>query len=673
MLTGSIKPARSRTNSWVYLLAAAAILLCSGQSSNVSAQGQWTTSGTNINNTNSGNVGIGTATPTSALEVQAPDAPITLSQPGVAAKVTLQAALGTDMHLSANAKWTSNVWGRFNTLMPAWNFFLTPSGDYAGIRRAAPGNGAIAWTDLLRVSNTGNVGVGTASPTARVHVVGANGTADSSGAAAPSAFLVTGGIGGAGNWYGGPGGTGGSIDLLGGNGGTPQSGSGAAVGGPGGAINITGGSGGTSAFTASGIGGNVFINGGAMGASSPSGASGNVILANLRGFVGVGTASPAYKFDVAGSIRSSSGGFVFPDGTIQLTAAAGGGSSTTISAANVSAGQFGQNTGAGNFSFPASLLLNGSNSAIVDSSASNRFRICGPNGSCSLAGELIGGRIRLSGTGSFTSAESMFDPGMGGIHAAGNAYIGGSVGIGTTTPNSPLTVSSNTNVTPMLVTGTNANVVGLVVNNSQAGSKAWGLQVTGSGNGYGAANGSLVIRQASDNINSLVVAPSGNIGMGTSAPETKLHVVGDLKVSGNISARYQDVAEWVPSRQQLASGTVVILDSAHDNHVVASSQVYDTRVAGVISPQPGLALGERGEGKVLVATTGRVLVKVDATRAPIRIGDLLVTSNQGGVAMKSEPLNLGGVAIHRPGTIIGKALQSQEKGTGEILVLLSLQ
>jgi hypothetical protein len=31
------------------------------------------------------------------------------------------------------------------------------------------------------------------------------------------------------------------------------------------------------------------------------------------------------------------------------------------------------------------------------------------------------------------------------------------------------------------------------------------------------------------------------------------------------------------------------------------------------------------------------------------------------------------VAIHRPGTIIGKALEPLEGGVGEILVLLSLQ
>jgi hypothetical protein len=106
---------------------------------------------------------------------------------------------------------------------------------------------------------------------------------------------------------------------------------------------------------------------------------------------------------------------------------------------------------------------------------------------------------------------------------------------------------------------------------------------------------------------------------------------------------------------------------------MASAKSYDTSVAGVISERPGIALGEAGPDKVLVATTGRVKVRVDATRAPIKVGDLLVTSDKEGVAMKSVPVNLSGVEFHRPGTLIGKALESLEKGTGEILVLLSLQ
>jgi hypothetical protein len=172
---------------------------------------------------------------------------------------------------------------------------------------------------------------------------------------------------------------------------------------------------------------------------------------------------------------------------------------------------------------------------------------------------------------------------------------------------------------------------------------------------------------------------NGNVGIATASPTEKLHVTGNIKVSGNIdvggniNAKYQDVAEWVESSQQLPAATVVVLDPTKPNNVIASTQSYDSRVAGVISLRPGVALGEAGQGRVLVATTGRVKVKVDAGNGSINIGDLLVTSAEEGVAMKSVPVEIGGVRIHRPGTLIGKALEPLAQGTGEILVLLSLQ
>jgi hypothetical protein len=41
--------------------------------------------------------------------------------------------------------------------------------------------------------------------------------------------------------------------------------------------------------------------------------------------------------------------------------------------------------------------------------------------------------------------------------------------------------------------------------------------------------------------------------------------------------------------------------------------------------------------------------------------------------MKSELIKVGGRFMHMPGTLIGKALEPLEKGSGKILVLLSLQ
>ena len=64
---------------------------------------------------------------------------------------------------------------------------------------------------------------------------------------------------------------------------------------------------------------------------------------------------------------------------------------------------------------------------------------------------------------------------------------------------------------------------------------------------------------------------------------------------------------------------------------------------------------------------------MDATRGPVRIGDLLVTGDTPGGAMRSEAVDVCGVTLHRPGTIISKALEPLAGGTGDILVLLSMQ
>jgi hypothetical protein len=171
------------------------------------------------------------------------------------------------------------------------------------------------------------------------------------------------------------------------------------------------------------------------------------------------------------------------------------------------------------------------------------------------------------------------------------------------------------------------------------------------------------------------VTSDGNVNIGNAST----NVTANLNVNGTITgvtvlnAVYQDIAEWVSSSADLQPATVVVLDRSLDNHVLPSNVAYDTAVAGVVSATPGVVLGVGGAGRAKIATTGRVKVRVDATAAPIEIGDLLVTSDRPGTAMKSQPIEINGRRFHQPGTVIGKALQPLNGGQGEILVLLSLQ
>jgi hypothetical protein len=197
----------------------------------------------------------------------------------------------------------------------------------------------------------------------------------------------------------------------------------------------------------------------------------------------------------------------------------------------------------------------------------------------------------------------------------------------------------------------------------------------------GQQSGDLVFYTSSAGIviERMRILADGRIGLNASAPSTTLDVGGNIHASGSITggtvigATYQDVAEWVPASESIAPGTVVIVDANAVNGVAPSNRPYDTAVAGVISARPGVLLGEEGPSKVKVATTGRVRVRVDASRFPIHPGDLLVSGDKPGMAMRSEPVEIAGLKMHRPGTLIGKALEPLESGEGEVLVLLSLQ
>ncbi|MDP9210196.1 MAG: hypothetical protein M3O65_17235 [Actinomycetota bacterium] len=143
--------------------------------------------------------------------------------------------------------------------------------------------------------------------------------------------------------------------------------------------------------------------------------------------------------------------------------------------------------------------------------------------------------------------------------------------------------------------------------------------------------------------------------------------------SGDIILQNADVAEDFDVRdpEAIEPGTVVVIGD--DSKLRASTQSYDRRVAGVVtgtgSPRPGIVLGRQASSRsrLPVALVGRVHCLVDATSAPILIGDMLTTSPTPGHAMKADD------PTRAHGAVIGKALQCQPEGTGTIPILVALQ
>lgn len=128
-----------------------------------------------------------------------------------------------------------------------------------------------------------------------------------------------------------------------------------------------------------------------------------------------------------------------------------------------------------------------------------------------------------------------------------------------------------------------------------------------------------------------------------------------------------DLAEIYLSDMVLEPGDVVCLDPIKDR-IVKSEKTADALVCGVISTDPGLLLNsdqnESKNGSFPVALSGRVPCKVTDENGSIKRGDMLCSSSIPGRAMKAQPIMIDGVAFHRPGTIIGKALGTLESGVG---------
>jgi hypothetical protein len=153
----------------------------------------------------------------------------------------------------------------------------------------------------------------------------------------------------------------------------------------------------------------------------------------------------------------------------------------------------------------------------------------------------------------------------------------------------------------------------------------------------------------------------------------RISVQGDCVVTGDVQLAGADLAEHfeVTDVRDIEPGTVMVLEGV--DRVRVSDSAYDCKVAGVISGageyRPGVVLDHRGHAidRQALALVGKVMCKVDASAAPIDVGDLLTTSATSGHAMKViDP----GRAL---GAVLGKAMGTCTSGTGIVPILASLQ
>lgn len=148
--------------------------------------------------------------------------------------------------------------------------------------------------------------------------------------------------------------------------------------------------------------------------------------------------------------------------------------------------------------------------------------------------------------------------------------------------------------------------------------------------------------------------------------------------TGRVTARVveitgADLAEKFPVSEKAEAGTVMEIDPEHPGQLRVSRGAHNRRVAGVVSGANGLSVGvvlgnlPGHEDAPPIAMSGRVWTLCDTANGSIKVGDLLTTSDVSGHAMT--------VTDHgaAQGATIGKAMTALESGRGLVLVLVSLQ
>ena len=227
----------------------------------------------------------------------------------------------------------------------------------------------------------------------------------------------------------------------------------------------------------------------------------------FNGSVGIGTTSPGQKLSVAGTIESTLGGFKFPDGSVQTSAASGSTSAWTASGTNIYNANTG-NVGIGTASpfSPLTIKTKGSYSLLITNALDTQtiFKVMeDTNGSGFL---------------------DLMDPNGAGLgmrlRAKGNSFFTDNVGIGTTGPGAKLELAGD---------GAGSSPAKIILRETQSGLGALFLNSVrvSSGNRLDIGEGSDTFLTVRSDADSGGTTSPGNVGIGTTTPNMPLVIKGD--------------------------------------------------------------------------------------------------------------------------------------------------
>ncbi len=273
------------------------------------------------------------------------------------------------------------------------------------------------------------------------------------------------------------------------------------------------------------------------------GANGTAAITTLdSGRVGIGTTAPPALFTVSGANTSTS------TSTPQLLVTADdiserlriGVDSTGNGTGFIQS--FKEGSGAQN------LLLNPSGGNVGIGGATSPAVALSVTGAITATGAITGGSFSTAGAltatgavtgGSFSTAGAITGTGIGitgPITASANIVTsGGNLGVGTTSPGSRLTIADGADdgarYGSLQIVRPATEHTAAHLSFVRSGNNVMGLGYGQSSSSFGFGNG--VVGAFSPSF--LAIDTAGNVGMGTTAPTSRLHVVGAATVSGNVS------------------------------------------------------------------------------------------------------------------------------------------